>query len=79
MLGWILALQTTSQDKLQMALMEVVESNNSFFFFCIFCGIWRKADRKSALAATLNVINRWLLDRRICMAVSGEGRLETEK
>eukprot|EP00435_Cladocopium_sp_Y103_P064920 s876_g26.t1 len=32
-----------------------------------------KADRKSALAATLNVINRWLLDRRICMAVAGEG------
>eukprot|EP00438_Fugacium_kawagutii_P005197 Skav234134 [mRNA] locus=scaffold753:295699:298386:- [translate_table: standard] len=34
-----------------------------------------KADRKSALAATLNVINRWLLDRRICMAVCGEGPL----
>lgn len=34
-----------------------------------------KADRKSALAATLNVINRWLLDRRICMAVAGEGPL----
>ncbi len=75
--GWILALQTTSQDKLQMALMEVVEGNNSFLLH--FFGIWRKADRKSALAATLNVINRWLLDRRICMAVSGEGRLETEK
>lgn len=53
-------------------LMEVVEGNNSL------SGLWRKADRKSALAATLNVINRWLLDRRICMAVSGEGRLETE-
>ena len=32
-----------------------------------------KADRKSALAATLTVMNRWLLDRRLCMAACGEG------
>ncbi|CAK9053305.1 unnamed protein product [Durusdinium trenchii] len=32
-----------------------------------------KADRKTALAATLTVLNRWLLDRRISMAACGEG------
>ncbi|CAJ1355564.1 unnamed protein product [Effrenium voratum] len=32
-----------------------------------------KAERKNALAATFGAVNRWLLDRRICMATSSEG------
>ncbi|CAE7024959.1 PI4KB1 [Symbiodinium natans] len=34
-----------------------------------------KAERKDALAATFSVLNRWLLDRRVCMAALAEGPL----
>eukprot|EP00439_Symbiodinium_sp_Y106_P060131 s2770_g8.t2 len=34
-----------------------------------------KAERKGALAATFSVLNRWLLDRRVCMAALAEGPL----
>ena len=34
-----------------------------------------EAERKDALAATFSVLNRWLLDRRVCMAALAEGGL----
>eukprot|EP00931_Biecheleriopsis_adriatica_P059609 TRINITY_DN35690_c0_g1_i1.p1 TRINITY_DN35690_c0_g1~~TRINITY_DN35690_c0_g1_i1.p1 ORF type:complete len:948 (+),score=211.76 TRINITY_DN35690_c0_g1_i1:426-2846(+) len=41
----------------------------------VMVALQEKAERKAALGATLNVLNRWLLDRRLYMALSEEGPL----